>query len=140
MMEITHFSLCLFMTGLIWLIQLVHYPSFAFIEENNFSQFENFHTQRISLIVMPAMIMELISGLYLLPDNASNPLFVTAIIILGVIWGSTFFFSVPCHFQLNSGKNNKIIKRLVLTNWLRTVGWSLRSGLLIYSYSQGGIS
>ena len=139
-MEIIHLSLCLFMTGLIWLIQLVHYPSFAFVEENNFSQFESFHTQRISLIVMPVMIAELISGLYLLPSNASTPLFMTSLVILGIIWASTFIFSVPCHYQLNNGKNNKVIKRLVLTNWPRTIGWSLRSGLLIYSYSQGGIS
>ena len=117
-MELAHFSLCLFMTGLIWLVQLVHYPAFAYVEEKVFTQFESFHTQRISYIVMPAMIAELGTGVYLVSTKAMPFNFLISFLILFLIWCSTFFLSVPCHHQLSSRKNDQIIRRLTLTNSL----------------------
>ena len=137
-MELIHLSLCLFMTGLIWLIQLVHYPAFAYVDEKKFSQFENFHTQRISFIVMPAMIAELSTGILLFSSREMSNLYVTSLGILFLIWCSTFFLSVPCHHRLSSEKNDQTIRRLTFTNWPRTIGWSVRSCILVYSYSQGG--
>ena len=138
-MELAHFSLCLFMTGLIWLVQLVHYPAFSYVEEEVFTQFESFHTQRISYIVMPAMIAELGTGIFIISTEAIPFYFLISFCVLILIWCSTFFFSIPCHHQLSSKKNDQIIRRLTLTNWPRTIGWSFRSCILIFGYSQGGL-
>lgn len=47
----THFLIngatSIFLCGLIWVIQLVHYPSFHFVEDSRFIDFQAFHTQRI---------------------------------------------------------------------------------------------
>jgi hypothetical protein len=35
---------CFFMTGVIWLIQIVHYPAFALIDPNKFLEFHAMHS------------------------------------------------------------------------------------------------
>ena len=126
-----HLFSTFFLTGLIWVIQLVHYPSFLYIDEKNFPSFESFHTKSISLIVLPTMIFELISGayLYIVKPNTEYDIFLFSLLIL--IWFSTFFLSVPLHGKLSIKKDIKVINRLIYTNWPRTIFWSLRSILLI---------
>ena len=114
---------CFSLTGLIWLIQLVHYPSFAHVAKDRFADFAKFHAKRISFIVVPLMLLDLITALLLVPEygwlNVS---------LVVMIWASTALWSVPCHQYLQSrGKDDNYIKKLVLTNWPRTVIWSVRS-------------
>ena len=59
----------LFMTGLIWCVQLVHYPLFARVGEGTFSAYEQDHQRRITWIVMPVMLVELASGVLLFSDS-----------------------------------------------------------------------
>ncbi|NRA66563.1 MAG: hypothetical protein HRU19_18890 [Pseudobacteriovorax sp.] len=121
------------MTGLIWTIQLVHYPSFAFIDSTRFTEFETFHASRISWIVMPVMIVELMTAIglwFLLAEPWSLWNVINSIGVL-LIWLSTGLFSMPIHARLLSGKNTELIRRLVETNWPRTILWSLRSLVLI---------
>jgi hypothetical protein len=44
-----------------------------------------------------------------------------------IIWLSTFLLQVPIHKKLRSGKEDSHIKRLVATNWIRTIAWSLKA-------------
>jgi hypothetical protein len=48
-----------------------------------------------------------------------------------VLWVSTFTLQVPAHALLSEGFEKKAQARLVATNWIRTVSWSLRSLILI---------
>lgn len=120
-----HMASTVFLCGLIWCIQLVHYPSFRFVHPDRFVAFERFHTRAITWIVGPAMLLELLTaiGLWgLLPPlwAALNLASVLA------IWTSTALLSVPCHTALAKGFDESLIDRLVRTNWPRTVLWSLR--------------
>lgn len=120
------------MTGLIWPIQVLHYPSFRYVEDNKFKEFELFHTRSISYIVMPIMLLELFSGLYLVYLMKTN-LYMVNVIFNVTIFITTFFLSVPRHQKLQSiGKDAKTINSLILTNWPRTFLWSFRSVLLLY--------
>ncbi|MCJ8275239.1 MAG: hypothetical protein HRT44_00125 [Bdellovibrionales bacterium] len=128
-----HFATCLFMTGVIWIVQLVHYPSFAYVASESFYNFNKFHQMSISLVVMPAMILELLTGFALVALSPANAINVILLGLLLLIWLSTFFLSVPLHNSLmNQGFDTKVIEQLVFTNWPRTILWSLRSTLLIY--------
>jgi len=127
---------CAFMTGLIWVIQLIHYPSFSRISPASFSEFHHFHSRRITWIVAPVMIFELISAIALVILNPSSPMMVSNLVLLGLIWLSTFFLSVPAHNQLAQGFDEKTILRLTTTNWPRTFLWSLRLGLLVMFVGQ----
>ena len=129
---ILHSFSTFFMAGLIWLVQLVHYPGFKFVNGGEFINFENFHTSRISFIVIPAMFFELITGTILVLSHQKNTLFLTAMGLLLLIWLSTFFLSVPLHSKLSLGKNLESIDALVKTNWPRTILWTLRCGILSY--------
>ena len=61
-----HLIFTAIMVGVIWLVQFVHYPSFNFIDKKFYSDFQNFHIKRISFIVIPVMLLELVSGLILI--------------------------------------------------------------------------
>lgn len=121
------------MTGLIWTIQLVHYPSFHHVDKSNFVDFESFHAFRISLIVLPVMVAELLSGGYLVYKNPDHRFLWLNLMGLGVIWLVTLFVSSQLHGQLGQqGYVKELVVQLVSTNWYRTLLWSLRLGLLFF--------
>ena len=119
------------MVGIIWVIQLLHYPTFHFIKESGYEEFQHFHMQRISFIVIPVMITELLSGFMLVYYFRSN-LLIFCLIILLVIWLITFIFFTKLHQILLGGYDKIIVDKLVQINWSRTVLWSLRLIILIY--------
>ena len=113
------------MVGVIWVIQLLHYPSFHFIDDQKYIEFQHFHMQRISLIVIPAMLIELASALLLAYFFVSSLTIILLFLVLG-IWGITFIFFTNMHHKLTDGYEHSIVDRLVKINWLRTALWSLR--------------
>ena len=126
-----HFLSTSLMVGIIWVIQLLHYPTFHFIKQSDYVEFQHFHMQRISFIVVPVMIIELLSGFMLVYYFRSN-LFILCLTILLVIWLITFVFFTKLHQSLLGGYDKIIVNKLVQINWSRTVLWSLRLIILIY--------
>jgi len=128
---LAHFALSLFMTGLIWTIQLVHYPAFRYVDMSKFTEFAEFHGRHITPITALPMILELVTAALLLYHFKDLFFFINLILIAGV-WLSTFFLSVPLHIKLKTSGDERLIEKLVQTNWPRTVLWTLRSGLLFW--------
>ena len=115
------------MTGVIWVIQIVHYPSFHFIEKELYTAFQKFHMNKISIIVMPIMLAELITGIMLFLDKSSKSPFLTiSIIILVLIWLITGVFFTKAHNELIAGYQELVVNQLVAMNWIRTLLWTLR--------------
>ena len=52
------------------------------------------------------------------------------LVLVGVIWLSTIFVQAPLHGRLGGGFDAGLHRRLVVSNWVRTVAWALR-GLLV---------
>ena len=118
-----------FMIGLIWIIQIVHYPLFSNVGSIYFITYHGNHKILISPLVGSVMIFELVSSVILLfqtPKGVPNWTIVVSIILLSVIWISTLILQVPYHERLGSGFDKEIHDLLVKTNWIRTVCWSLR--------------
>ena len=127
-------TLCL--TGLIWIVQLVHYPSFAYVAPDRFEAFTTFHQRSISYIVMPLMLVEVGTALALLVHKPTVlPMWIAVLgaALLGVIWASTFALQVPLHTQLTQGHDENAIRKLVQTNWIRTIAWTSRAALAVAS-------
>ena len=123
-----------FMVGVIWIVQLVHYPTFLFIDEQKSYDFQKFHMSRISYIVMPAMTTELFSGIYIyIYSNMAidSNLFLLALTILIINWIITALVFVEMHNKLLINYKIEIISLLVKWNWLRTLLWSVRLILLL---------
>ncbi len=126
------------MTGLIWFVQIVHYPMFADVPPEAFLLYEVEHQFRTSFVVIPFMTLELLTGLYLVfriggrfLEGREEKIVQLAFVLLVLIWGSTFFIQVPLHEQLALNADTAVIDQLVSTNWIRTISWSLRSVLLL---------
>ncbi|MFK7933594.1 MAG: hypothetical protein AB8G22_08785 [Saprospiraceae bacterium] len=123
------------LVGLIWTIQLVHYPSFHYIDPAEFSAFHQHHTNSITLIVLPLMFAELGLSAYLAYQYNFSWQYLLPLFIVLAIWASTFLISVPLHNQLATVKNELLIKKLVDTNWIRTVLWTGKAVLISFLYN-----
>lgn len=132
---LAHIASTLFLTGVIWVIQLVQYPFFSHINPESFTKYHDGYRFWITPIVAPAMIIELLTSIFLLfypPENIDSKLIWSGFSLTIIIWASTFFLQVPLHEKLACGFDSQVIKNLVKTNWLRTIVWSLRSLLVLY--------
>ncbi len=119
------------MTGVIWVIQIVHYPSFHFIEKELYTAFQKFHMNKISIIVIPIMLAELITGMMLFLDKSSkSPFLIVSFVILVLIWLITGVFFSKAHNELMTGYQELVVNQLVAMNWIRTLLWTLRLLLL----------
>ncbi len=131
---IINLAATLMMVGVIWLIQIVHYPLFNRVGEEGFTQYEAAHTTRITLVVMPLMLVEAITALLLAlqpPQGISTVLMWGALGLVVVVWGSTFFIQLPAHTRLSVGFDADAYRTLVDTNWIRTIAWSLRGAIML---------
>lgn len=131
-----HAAATLMMTGVIWMVQVVHYPLFNRVGIREFQQYEADHTTLITLIVFPLMTIELITAFSLAlapPGNLSRWIFWVGLGLVGVAWVSTAFIQLPLHTRLSNGFDASAYQQLVHTNWLRTLTWSLRSSLVLWS-------
>jgi hypothetical protein len=123
---------CAMMTGVIWVIQIVHYPSFDFVPEARFKIFHQFHSQRITWIVLPLMASELVMAAILAwRTHFTLPLGLNLLGVLA-IWSFTALLSVPLHSRLGEAYQPLDVLRLVQTNWPRTILWTVRTVGLFY--------
>jgi hypothetical protein len=118
------------MTGLIWMVQLVHYPLFARVGAANYRDYQFAHQSLISLIVGPVMLVEAGAAALLLVQRR-DPLTISAAALLALIWLSTAFLQVPLHNALSQGFDPATHSRLVQTNWIRTLAWTARAGIAL---------
>jgi hypothetical protein len=118
------------MTGIIWFVQIVHYPMLARLPHENFAALEREHCDRTGFVVAPPMLAEAFTLVWLLFRGFHSPLFLFTAALLGVVWISTFTLQVPAHRALLQGWNESAHRRLVLTNWIRTTAWTLRAVIL----------
>lgn len=118
-----------FMTGLIWTVQRVHYPSFHFVGTGNFSALQHHHVHSIDKIVIPVMVTEITSSFGLAWIDGWLSLNAVGFYVVVLIWAATGLFSVPAHSKLEKAKDEEAIKKLVSTNWIRTVLWTAKSGI-----------
>ena len=133
-MLIIHLIATSVMVGVIWTIQLVHYPSFHFIELNQYTTFQRFHMSRISYVVIPAMLTELFTLiLIIISMDPIDTLVLASAILLIFIWLITAVFFSGAHQKLTLGYDQTVVDKLVKLNWGRTLLWTLRL-LLISIY------
>lgn len=130
------------LTGVVWMVQLVHYPGFLHVGREAAAAYQQFHLRRMGRLVVPLMLGELALALWLLftPMTfiAMEYLNYAAFGLLVVVWLITFLRAVPLHRQLDKeGYAPETIHKLISANGWRTLAWSLRTLViagLIYFY------
>jgi hypothetical protein len=122
------------MFGVIWIVQLVHYPLMRFVSGEQFARFETAHRVRISWVVGPLMLVEgvcVLAFLFAAPTGMPGWLPWAGAIAEAVAIGTTVLVSAPLHERLNAHFDPATLDRLIATNWIRTIAWSARAGLAI---------
>lgn len=127
---ILHVFTTFFMTGLCWFVQVVHYPLFRYIRLEDLALYEQ-KNLRTGYIAVPVMVIELLTGLWLWWQEMFCLNFIN-IGLLVVIGLSTVILQGPLHVMMGTGATEKDITKLIKTNWIRTISWTVRSGLLGY--------
>lgn len=122
---------------LIWLVQLIIYPSFAKINPDQFIAWHTVYTRWITVVVAPLMFAQLGLAIYLIAYFSGWTSWIRFALIVGA-WLLTFFLAVPLHNALGAeGNKPDLIHRLVLVNWPRTLVWTFTAittviGLLFF--------
>jgi len=115
----------------IWLVQLIVYPVFRYVDESRFAIWHQGYCNKISFFVLPLMFAQLIEAASACFFEGGVLDWSKMVAVLGV-WIVTFFVSAPCHRRLShSGQDQVVIESLLFTNWMRTFLWS---GVLVISY------
>jgi len=121
------------MVGFIWTIQLLSYPMMAAVPADGFVEYESVHTRRVTVLLAVIAPLEVVAaaGVALFVDDVPMWLSVGAGALLVAIWLSTALFYAPLHMRLGDGFDPALHRRLVATNWLRTIAWTVRGAAAI---------
>ncbi len=121
---------------LIWIVQLIIYPSFRYYSPADLAIWHPKYSNLITLIVGPLMLAQVgLLGWELL--KRPSWLTGTSAVLVGLMWAATAFGAVPIHNALATGDASpETLARLVSVNWIRTVGWTVVFGLGIWEYGR----
>jgi L-cystine uptake protein TcyP (sodium:dicarboxylate symporter family) len=112
------------MVVLIWMVQLLIYPSFKYFEKDGLNQWHSKYTRNISFVVMPLMTIQMILAIFQLYRNSTSYSIISLIFIV-VLWLITFAYFVPLHQKITKGlATQRNLQLLVRVNWIRTILWT----------------
>lgn len=119
------------MCGLIWFVQAVHYPLFALITGEPSRHHARENQRRTAPVVVPFMALEVVTAVAVAvwpPPGVGRGAALVGIALVAVAWLSTLFLQMPLHARLaDEGHAADDVSRLVRTNWIRTIAWTLRA-------------
>tara|TARA_Y100000817_G_scaffold170901_1_gene133459 strand:- start:388 stop:813 length:426 start_codon:yes stop_codon:yes gene_type:complete len=123
------------MVAIIWIVQILHYPTFLFINKKQYTDFQQFHMNKISYIIVPIMAVELFSGLGILFIIQKQQIsFYVSFALLILIWMITGLLFTKYHSDLSKKYNEETILQLIRFNWIRTLFWTIRFALLLKQF------
>ena len=123
------------LVGLIWVVQALVYPQFLRVAAKEFQDYHFAHCLRIGLVIAPMLFIEIGSAAWLLYESRQPLPFLISIGLILVIWLCTAAFQAPIHLRLMRGYEAALIRRLILTNWIRTLAWTTRGFLVSLALS-----
>jgi len=130
------------MCGLIWFVQLVHYPLFARVGGERSAEHAAENQRRTSWVVVPFMLVEMAAAIAIAivpPAGIGRGVAVAGVVLVIVIWASTVLVQMPLHARLGpEGHAPEVVAALVRTNWFRTAAWTVRAALAIWMLHVAG--
>ena len=140
MLLLAHAAATWFMVGIIWFVQIIHYPLFDHLASDVAASYAYEHQRRTGWVVGPVMLIEMATAVLLglfRPPGVGLAMIVAGLALIAVVWASTFFVQVPIHAKLLNGFDDRLQHRLVVTNWVRTVAWTARGLLALVMVRDG---
>lgn len=124
----------LYMTGVIAVVQWVHYPLFERVEPASFRRYHAEHVRLMTYIVLVPMVIELATSGWLVlwpPRGSGRWLGGAGLVAASVTWVVTGGVSVPLHNRLAEGFEAGTHRALVRTNAIRAAAWILHSAIVL---------
>ena len=110
---------------LIWMVQLVIYPGFTYYSEAEVKKWHPIYTRKITSLVMPLMLAQLILYLFSILNTPSVGV-ITIMVLITFNWVITFLVAIPHHIAMDKKQFTwSERKKLININWYRTIAWSL---------------
>ena len=131
---LAHLTSTLVLVGVIWTVQVVHYPLMALVGEDRFVAYASSHSPRMAAVVMVPWTVQGMTTLGLLlarPPGVPLGLVLAAAAAAAVPVIVTVVASVPAHVALGAGFDPAVHRRLVRTNWLRTAAWTAHGPIAV---------
>ena len=128
-MLMIHLAITWIMVGIIWMVQVVHYPLMAYTGPDHSARYQQLHVQRMGVLVGPIMVVEAVAAVWLC---VQSPMLANAwaawlgLGLLAGIWLVTVCISVPAHEALTRSFDPTAHRRLVSSNGIRSAFWSCR--------------
>lgn len=129
----THAAATFVMVGIIWFVQIVHYPLFARVGADVFPAYQAANTRWTTWVVLLPMTIELVTGALLAArpgDAVAATLTRLGLALIVLVWASTVLVQSPAHGRLAQAFDGTVHAWLVGSNWLRTAAWSVRAALV----------
>jgi len=130
-LPLLHLGATLALAGVLWVVQVAVYPLFDALAPADFPTYHRRYTRRITFVVLPLMLTEVTTALLLTLDGRHGTVANIALGLLAVAWFSTFVLQLPLHQRLARNYDAGWHRRLVATNWIRTVAWTVRGALVL---------
>jgi hypothetical protein len=114
---------------LIWMVQLIVYPSFPYYKTENLIEWHQKYTTGIAVVVVPLMLAQLVLAIVAVFYQPNFTAISTLLIVL-FLWIFTFLCFAALHFKISAViPNQKLLQLLIRRNWIRTFLWS---GLFLF--------
>ncbi len=125
-LAVANLALAAYMTGVIWVVQVVLYPSFALVGDSEWAAYHAAHSRRITPVVAPAMLAHPLVATALLVDRPGAAAAVNLAFAAGLLLVTATVFA-----RLHSRLTPAGIGRLVRLNALRAVAWTASAGVAV---------
>ncbi|EAS19619.1 hypothetical protein FNJ87_08555 [Nonlabens mediterrranea] len=124
--EIIRLAIDFGLVVLIWMVQLLIYPSFKHFGSTGLSNWHRIYTRNITFIVAPMMIAQFAIMLYFwmyFPVMFAPNILYT--ILVSLTWLTTIVFFIPMHTNIDKNATDlKLLDRLTNLNWMRVLLWN----------------
>ena len=110
---------------LVWLVQLVIYPVFFYMEEDALKEWNKVFKRRFLLLGLPLMMAQLVLVVYNLIMNNNQIYFISALLV-ALAFMITFLKILPINGQIAKSKDSMSLRReLMKANKIRVVAWTM---------------
>lgn len=140
MILIINLVAAVFLAGLSWYLQIVHYPLFAYIDKRSFLEYHIYHLKKnMFLIFIPMLVEGAFTILFAFDYSYLIPPMIPflCLCLSTSMWLITFSHIAPLQDKLTTeGLDKDVVKKLLEINWIRTIGWTVKMLLLLYCLSK----
>ncbi|KPQ18035.1 MAG: hypothetical protein HLUCCX10_05880 [Algoriphagus marincola HL-49] len=102
---------------LIWLVQVIIYPSFLHVDREKLNYWHQVYTRKILYFVAPLMFIQ--TGVIALQFLFNPFIFLLDGLLLAMVWINTFFIAIPIHNAIDREEriDANILKLLQVNRW-----------------------